>query len=113
MDCIFCQIAAGNIPANMVHQDEHVLAFHDLDPQAPVHVLVIPKRHVVSLAEMGPQDFDLLPHLTRGVQSVAKTLSIWPAGYRVVTNNGPDGGQTVGHLHLHVLGGRYMEWPPG
>ena len=110
--CIFCRIAAKDIPANIVYDDGEIVAFRDLSPQAPTHVLVIPKRHVASLAEAADGDAALLGALMHAAKTIAKSLGL-AGGYRVVTNSGPDGGQSVAHLHLHVLGGRPMAWPPG
>jgi histidine triad (HIT) family protein len=112
-DCIFCKIGAGQIPTKVVLQDEEVLAFEDLHPQAPVHVLVIPKRHIGTLSETGTGDQALLGRLLEAAAQVADKKGIAESGYRVVANSGRDGGQTVLHLHLHVLGGRHMTWPPG
>jgi histidine triad (HIT) family protein len=112
-DCLFCKIGSGQIPAKVVLQDDEVLAFDDINPQAPVHVLVIPKRHVVALNEAGAGDQALLGRLLEAATLVARKKGIADAGYRVVANTGRDGGQTVLHLHLHVLGGRPMAWPPG
>ena len=112
-DCLFCKIGSGQIPAKVVLQDDEVLAFDDINPQAPVHVLVIPKRHVVALNEAGGGDQALLGRLLEAAALVARKKGIAEAGYRVVANQGRDGGQTVFHLHLHVLGGRPMTWPPG
>ena len=111
-DCIFCRIAAGTIPAKLVHEDEHVVAFHDLHPQAPTHVLIIPRRHVASLNDASETDPALLGHLLLAAREVAARLGVG-AGYRVVTNCGASAGQSVFHLHLHVLGGRPLGWPPG
>jgi histidine triad (HIT) family protein len=112
-DCIFCRIGAGQIPAKVVWQDEDIFAFEDLNPQAPVHVLVIPKRHFVSLNDMTNGGQHLLGRLVEATTLVAKNKGIAESGYRVVANTGANGGQTVLHLHLHVLGGRQMKWPPG
>jgi histidine triad (HIT) family protein len=112
-DCLFCAIAAGDIPATRVHEDEDVVAFRDINPQAPTHVLVIPREHVRSAAELTPDDDDLWARMLRVAQQVARTEGIADGGYRIVTNVGHDGGQTVDHVHLHVLGGRPMRWPPG
>ena len=112
-DCLFCKIGSGQIPAKVVLQDDEVLAFDDINPQAPVHVLVIPKRHVVALNEAGAGDQALLGRLLEAATLVARKKGVADAGYRVVANTGRDGGQTVLHLHLHVLGGRPMTWPPG
>jgi histidine triad (HIT) family protein len=110
-DCIFCRIGAGQIPCKVVWQDEDLLAFEDQNPQAPVHVLVIPKGHFTSLGDV--PDHALLGRLLEATALVAKNTGIAKSGYRVVANTGPDGGQTVFHVHLHVLGGRHMKWPPG
>ena len=112
-DCLFCKIGSGQIQAKVVLQDDEILAFDDVNPQAPVHVLVIPKRHVVALNEAGAGDQALLGRLLEAAALVARKKGIAEAGYRVVANQGRDGGQTVFHLHLHVLGGRPMAWPPG
>ncbi len=110
--CIFCRIVAGEIPAERVFEDEHCLAFRDLHPQAPVHLLVIPKEHIASHAHAAADHTPLLGHLMAAVASLARSERL-DRGYRVVGNTGPDGGQTVDHLHLHLLGGRAMGWPPG
>lgn len=111
-DCIFCRIAAGEVPAKVVHRDDDAVAFHDLSPQAPVHVLVIPARHLGGLGEVDADVAPLVGHLMAVAAAVARDLGL-DGGYRVVVNHGRDGGQTVGHLHLHLLGGRAMGWPPG
>lgn len=111
-DTIFGRIIRGEIPARIVHDDEQCLAFHDVAPQAPVHVLVIPKRPIPSLAEATPEDRDLLGHLVLVATDLARTLGL-ADGYRLVVNCGPDGGQSVDHLHVHLLGGRRLGWPPG
>jgi histidine triad (HIT) family protein len=112
MDCIFCKIAAGTIPVKLLYQDDDVIAFADIHPQAPVHVLVVPRRHIVSLAQAVKADDALLARLYGTVADLARTFKL-DNGYRTVINTGPDGGQTVEHLHLHLLGGRHMGWPPG
>lgn len=112
-DCLFCRLVAGEIPARKVHEDDHVLAFHDLHPQAPVHVLVVPKRHVSAFRDLGVGDGETLGYMAAAVNRVAEATGIAEAGYRVVCNNGRDAGQTVDHLHWHVLGGRGLAWPPG
>ena len=112
MDCIFCKIASGTIPATLLFQDDDVVAFADLNPQAPVHVLIIPRRHIVSLAQVVATDNTLLGHMFGTVAELARTLKL-ANGYRTVINTGPDGGQTVEHIHIHLLGGRGMAWPPG
>ena len=112
-ECIFCRIVEGTIPCNKVHEDEHCLAFEDLNPQARVHVLVIPKRHLASLADSRETDATLLGHLMFICTKVAKEKGVEESGYRVVANTGSGAGQTVFHLHFHVLGGRMFQWPPG
>jgi histidine triad (HIT) family protein len=111
--CIFCRIIAGTIPAKIAFQDDRVLAFHDVNPQAPVHVLVVPKRHMESLQDMTREDGDLLAHLLMVCKQIGSDQGLRDSGYRVVTNVGRDAGQSVFHLHLHLLGGRHMSWPPG
>ena len=112
MDCIFCKIIAGEIPASKLHDDEHAIAFADRSPQAPVHLLVVPRRHVISLAHTAKADAALLGHLLGLAAELAVSQGLGH-GFRTVINSGPDGGQTVDHLHIHVLGGRPMTWPPG
>jgi len=111
--CIFCRIAAKDAPAGLVFSDDEVVAFHDLHPQAPVHVLVIPRRHVASVAAAEPADQALLGRLLLAAGEVARQTGIAETGFRVVTNSGPGAGQSVFHVHLHVLGGRRFGWPPG
>ncbi len=113
MSCIFCRIAYGEIPARVVYQDDDVMAFHDLAPQAPVHVLVIPRQHLDSLAASKPEHDVLLGRVLATVRNVAHDLGIAENGYRAVLNTGFDGGQSVGHLHAHLLAGRPLGWPPG
>ena len=110
-DCLFCRIVAGEIPATVVRRSDGMLAFEDIAPKAPVHVLVIPRRHVGSLSEA--TDTAELGELMRLAAEVARQEGVAGTGYRVLTNIGADGGQSVGHLHLHVLGGRALGWPPG
>jgi histidine triad (HIT) family protein len=112
-DCLFCKIAAGEIPADLVHQDEHVLAFRDISPKAPTHVLLIPRRHVASAAELGDGDGEMLGRLFSVAAQVARDAGVAEKGYRLVTNVGPGVGQSVFHLHFHLLGGRSLGWPPG
>ncbi len=113
-DCIFCRIAAGEIPAGIVKRSDTVVAFRDLDPRAPTHVLVIPTRHVAAVRDAtGPEGEALLGGLFAFAAQVAAELGLDAAGYRLVTNTGPDAGQSVDHLHIHLLGGRRMGWPPG
>jgi len=113
-DCIFCKIVSGAIPVKMVKKTPDVLAFHDVNPQAPVHVLVIPTNHVASIRDaQGPEGEKLMGRLLAFAAEVATELGLDDSGYRLVINTGPDGGQSVFHLHLHLLGGRRMTWPPG
>jgi histidine triad (HIT) family protein len=112
MDCVFCKIAAGEIPSTAVYQDELAYAFADINPKAPVHVLIIPREHIRSLAEAGAEKRALLGHLMIVAGKIARQKGL-AKGYRVVVNTGEDGGQTVEHLHLHLMGGRQMTWPPG
>ena len=110
---IFAKILRGEIPNKTVFEDEWALAFHDINPQAPLHILVIPKRHIESLATVNPEDGDLLGHLLTTASRLATDLGLAERGYRVVFNIGEDGGMAVYHLHAHILGGRRMAWPPG
>jgi histidine triad (HIT) family protein len=112
MDCLFCKIAAGAIPVTPLYQDEHILAFPDINPQAPFHALIIPKQHHASLAHTAASDAPLLGELLVAANNLAREQGL-ENGYRVVINTGDDGGQTVSHLHLHLLGKRQMGWPPG
>jgi histidine triad (HIT) family protein len=111
--CLFCKIAAKQIPAKIAFEDEDLLAFHDIHPGAPTHLLVIPKKHLSSLDEASADDQALLGKLLLACQRVAREQGIAESGFRVVANTGPSAGQSVFHLHLHVLGGRAMAWPPG
>lgn len=111
--CIFCRIVEGSIPAKVVYQDEETLAFDDITPQAPVHTLVIPKRHVAAVQDLGEADQALLGKLLLTCRKVAMDKGLAESGYRLVANTGRDGGQSVFHLHFHVLGGRHLGWPPG
>jgi histidine triad (HIT) family protein len=111
MDCLFCSIVEGKIPAKKIFEDKVSIAFEDIHPQAPTHFLVIPKQHIDSLAQATESEKEMLGHLTLVATELAtKTVS---KGFRIVVNTGAEGGQTVDHLHLHVLGGRAMHWPPG
>jgi histidine triad (HIT) family protein len=111
--CLFCKIVSREVPAKILFEDDELLAFSDIRPMAPTHALVIPKKHLVSLEDVGAGETELLGKLLLACQRVAREAGIVSSGYRVVTNTGPDAGQSVFHLHLHVLGGRAMAWPPG
>jgi histidine triad (HIT) family protein len=113
MDCIFCRIVEGQIPADAVYGDERSIAFRDTNPQAPVHILVIPREHMESLDEASQKDEVLLGHLLRVAARVANEQGLSESGYRTVINTGTGAGQSVFHLHVHVLGGRALTWPPG
>jgi histidine triad (HIT) family protein len=110
--CLFCRIVSGEIPSNKVYEDDQVYAFYDVAPQAPVHFLVVPKKHIASLSEATEEDQALLGHILLVIKDIAAELGL-DDGYRVVANTGSDGGQTVMHLHFHVLGKRSLIWPPG
>jgi histidine triad (HIT) family protein len=112
-DCIFCKIVSGAIPAAKIFEDERALAFRDINPQAPTHALVIPRAHIPSLSEAGEEDEALLGHLLRVASRIAREERHAEGGYRTVVNTGPDAGQTVFHVHVHVLAGRTLTWPPG
>lgn len=112
-DCLFCKIVSGEIPSDKVLETDDVLAFRDIRPQAPVHVLVIPKKHIASAHHIEASDASVLLHVHEAAQQVAEQLGIAENGYRLVTNIGFHGQQTVQHLHYHVLGGRQLQWPPG
>lgn len=112
-DCIFCKIGRGEIPSKKIYEDDETLAFHDITPQAPVHFLLIPKRHIRNIMEVEAADGSLLGKLLFKAQELAKTLGCEENGARFVVNCKKDGGQTVDHLHIHVLGGRRLDWPPG
>jgi histidine triad (HIT) family protein len=111
--CLFCDIVAGKIPAKVVHQDDAVLAFRDINPQAPTHVLVIPKRHITSLNDLTEGDDGLVGRLVRTGKDIAKQEGLAERGFRVLFNAGDDAGYSVYHIHLHVVGGRRLGWPPG
>jgi histidine triad (HIT) family protein len=113
MPCLFCQIVQREIPASIVYEDDHVLAFNDINPQAPTHVLVIPKRHVATLNDLESSDDGMVGELVRRAAAIAKERGLSASGYRTVFNTHADAGQTVFHIHLHLLGGRRMAWPPG
>ena len=112
-DCLFCRIIRREIPASIVFEDDELLAFNDINPQAPTHVLIIPKRHIDSLNDLAPGDDALVGTLVRRAAAIAKERGLSAGGYRTVFNTNRDAGQTVFHIHLHLLGGRSMAWPPG
>ena len=112
-DCLFCKIIAGQIPASIVHSSERIVAFKDINPQAPTHVLVLPRRHIATLNDLTEEDDALVGELVRTAGAIAKKNGHADAGYRAVFNCHADAGQTVFHIHLHLLGGRKMAWPPG
>lgn len=112
-DCLFCKIAAGEIPAKVVREDEFALAFEDIVPQAPLHVLVVPRRHIATLNDLGDADEALVGHLVAMARDIARATGYEESGYRTVFNCNADGGQTVFHIHLHLLAGRSLAWPPG
>ena len=111
--CIFCRIAARDIPADIVRESDRVVAFRDTNPQAPTHILIIPKEHVESVAELGDEHGGTLADIMQAATQLARAEGIAESGWRLVTNVGPEAGQTVFHLHFHLLGGRPMGWPPG
>jgi histidine triad (HIT) family protein len=111
-DCLFCKIVSGAIPANRVYEDEFCIGFPDINPQAPKHLLIIPKVHIASTAKTAAEDMELMGQLMTAAVGIAREENL-DGGYRIVVNTGEDGGQTVNHLHLHLLGGRKMKWPPG
>lgn len=112
-DCLFCRIIAGHIPAAMVHQDDTLVVFKDINPQAPLHLLIVPKKHITSLNALTPEDDALIGVMMRRAAALAKIHGYHERGYRTVFNTNGDAGQTVFHIHLHVLGGRKFGWPPG
>ena len=112
-DCLFCGIIDGKVKGSIVYQDESVVAFKDIRPQAPVHVLIVPRKHIPSLSDLEPADGVLVAAISAAARKLAGDLGIASTGYRVVVNCGADAGQTVWHLHYHLLGGRPMRWPPG
>jgi histidine triad (HIT) family protein len=113
MSCLFCRIVAGELPAKLIYQDDTLVAFHDINPQAPVHLLVVPRRHIPTLNDLSAEDDGLVGAMLRRATVIAHELGMAAGGYRTVFNCNRDAGQTVFHLHLHVLGGRRMHWPPG
>lgn len=113
MECIFCSIIHGKIPAKVIYRDENAIAFEDVNPQAPVHVLVVPVKHIPTPLDISKEDRHIVGHLFDVANSVAKMRGIGAAGFRLVMNCNRDAGQSVFHIHLHLLGGRVMQWPPG
>ena len=113
MPCLFCEIVAGSRPARTVHSGERVVAFHDVRPQAPTHVLVVPRRHVTSLLDLEPGDDALVGEMVRTARDLARELGLGERGFRLAFNCGDDAGYSVHHIHLHLLGGREFGWPPG
>ncbi|HWR08274.1 histidine triad nucleotide-binding protein [Sporomusa sp.] len=112
-DCIFCKIAANDIPVNVIYEDEYLIAFPDINPVAPIHLLVIPKKHIANILEATPEDTTLLGRLMATIPKIAAIAGLTEDGFRTVINTKDNGGQTVHHLHFHILGGRFMTWPPG
>ena len=112
-DCLFCKVVAGQVPATLVFQDDHVVAFKDITPRAPTHVLIVPRRHIATLNELSPDDDALVGEMVRAAAAIAKEQGLSERGYRTVFNCNAEAGQTVFHIHLHLLGGRPMTWPPG
>ena len=113
MACLFCEIAVGRRPSRTVHADDEIVAFHDIRPQAPTHVLVVPRRHVTSLLDLAPGDEALVGAMVRRARDLARDLGLGERGFRLVMNCGDDAGYSVHHIHLHLLGGRPLGWPPG
>ncbi len=113
MSCLFCEIAAGRIPARKAYEDADVIAFHDIKPQAPSHVLIVPRKHITSIVDLAPEDDALVGSLVRRARDIARSLDLEERGYRLVFNCGPDAGYSVYHIHLHLVGGRALGWPPG
>ena len=112
-DCLFCKIVSGDIPGSIVYRDEHLVAFKDINPQAPMHVLIVPRRHIATLNDLAPEDDALVGEMVRRAGAIAQEHGYADRGYRTVLNCNAEAGQTVFHIHLHVLGGRAMTWPPG
>ena len=112
-DCLFCKIAKGEIPANIIYQDDLVVAFDDIDPKAPVHKLIIPRKHIATINDLEPKNNNLIGHMTQIAKKLAKEFEVDQSGYRILMNCNKDAGQVVFHLHMHLLGGRSLTWPPG
>lgn len=113
MDCIFCKIINGEIPSNKIYEDDSVLAFHDISKEAPIHFLVIPKAHIESANDINEENSKIISHIFTVISKIVREFNISDTGYRIVNNCGKDGGQSVNHLHFHVLGQRELKWPPG
>ncbi|OGT34111.1 MAG: histidine triad nucleotide-binding protein [Gammaproteobacteria bacterium RIFCSPHIGHO2_02_FULL_39_13] len=113
MDCLFCKIATSQIPAQLIYQDEHIVAFNDITPQAPHHVLIIPRKHIETINDILDSDNNLIGNMMLVAKKIAHDVKIADNGYRVLMNCNKDGGQAVYHIHFHLLGGRQMQWPPG
>lgn len=113
MDCIFCQIASGQVASEIVYQDDDIVAFNDINPEAPIHILIIPRKHLASLNEATLEDAALIGKVILTASKLAKEREVEESGYRLVANTGPQAGQTVKHLHFHLLAGRHFSWPPG
>lgn len=113
-DCIFCKIVKGEIPSEIVYQDDQVVAFKDINPEAPVHLLIVPKKHIPSVVQLSKEDYSgVIPGIFAAINHLAKEFQLDESGFRIVNNCGEQGGQTVNHIHFHLLGGRRMQWPPG
>lgn len=112
-DCLFCKIVAGDIPAKIAYENDHVMAFHDINPQAPLHVLIIPKKHIATINDLEAEDAQVVGEMYLAAKYIAAEAGYADAGYRVAMNCGADAGQTVFHIHLHLLAGRALSWPPG
>jgi histidine triad (HIT) family protein len=113
MNCLFCKIASGEIPTTLVYEDDHIVAFNDIAPQAPHHVLIIPRTHIATINDISAENHTLIGNMMGVAKQIAARLNIAENGYRVIMNCNKDGGQAVYHIHFHLLGGRQMEWPPG
>lgn len=112
-NCLFCQIAAKEVPSEIVYEDEDILAFKDINPAAPIHILVIPRKHISGITSLKEEDKEIVGKIYLAFSKIARETSIYQCGFRVVVNSGPDAGQAVDHIHFHLLGGRTLSWPPG
>lgn len=113
MDCLFCKIVKGEVPAKIIYRDDHIMAFEDINPQAPHHKIIIPQKHIATLNDLHDEDHGLMGHMVQSAAMLAKQFDIAEKGYRLVINCNANGGQTIFHVHVHLLGGRYLGWPPG